>query len=185
MIGGLRRRAVRALDRLEDWLDDRPDTAAPSGPVWTPPSAPPPVAEVPRAETVTAERANATGVELPPPGPVTPFVGDARFEVAPEPEPTAEAAPAAEAAPVDDVVGEPIDPDTLEQVLDDLVRPALHSDGGDITVVKIEDNDIYVRLMGACSGCPSSVMTLRMGVERLLREEFPQMRELVEVNDLI
>lgn len=69
----------------------------------------------------------------------------------------------------------------VQAVLDEMVRPALQSDGGDITLVKVEDNDVHVRLVGACSSCPSSTVTMKMGVERLLREEFPQMRELVQV----
>ena len=56
-------------------------------------------------------------------------------------------------------------------------------DGGDIELVKVEDENIYVRLVGACSTCPSSVMTMRMGVENLLREEFPSLKELIEVTD--
>ena len=51
----------------------------------------------------------------------------------------------------------------------DMVRPALQGDGGDITLIKIENNDIYVRLVGACNTCPSSIMTMKMGVEALLR----------------
>jgi len=69
----------------------------------------------------------------------------------------------------------------VQAILDEMVRPALQSDGGDIALVKVEDNDVHVRLVGACSSCPSSTVTMKMGVERLLREEFPQMRELVQV----
>ena len=43
-------------------------------------------------------------------------------------------------------------------------------------LVKVEDENIYVRLVGACSTCPSSVMTMRMGVENLLNEEFPSLK---------
>jgi Fe-S cluster biogenesis protein NfuA len=64
-----------------------------------------------------------------------------------------------------------------------MVRPALNADGGDITLVKIEHGNVYVRLVGACSSCPSSIMTLRMGVERLLQDEFPDMGDLIQVDD--
>ena len=70
----------------------------------------------------------------------------------------------------------------VEDILDDMVRPALNADGGDITLIEIKDNDIYVKLVGACSSCPSSIMTMKMGVERLLQEEFPQMGELIQVD---
>lgn len=94
---------------------------------------------------------------------------------------------AAAALGEDDTAGPPIHalpPLTEAQVLeliDARVRPALQSDGGDIEILKVEDNDVYVRLVGACVGCPSSSITMRMGVERLLREQFPQLGHLVEV----
>jgi len=71
--------------------------------------------------------------------------------------------------------------EAVQEVLDDFVRPALQDDGGDIELVRIEDNDIYVRLIGACAGCPSSTATLYGGVERLLREEFPEMGDLIQI----
>lgn len=84
---------------------------------------------------------------------------------------------------LEDLVGLPLTPENVEALLDEMVRPALNSDGGDITLVRIQDNDIYVRLIGACNTCPSSVMTMKMGVERLLQEEFPSMGELIQVDD--
>ena len=57
-------------------------------------------------------------------------------------------------------------------------------DGGDITLVKVEDNNIYVKLVGACSTCPSSIMTMKLGVEALLKEEFPSMKELIDISSL-
>ncbi|MEC7986298.1 MAG: NifU family protein, partial [Myxococcota bacterium] len=79
--------------------------------------------------------------------------------------------------------GPPLSMEAVQEILDEDVRPALQMDGGDISLIKIEDNNIYVKLVGACSTCPSSVMTMRMGVENLLREEFPSMNELIEVTD--
>ena len=49
------------------------------------------------------------------------------------------------------------------------IRPDLQSDGGDIEFVRMEGNDVFVRLVGACSGCPMSQMTLKNGVERYVR----------------
>ena len=63
-----------------------------------------------------------------------------------------------------------------------MVRPALQSDGGDITLVKVEANDVYVELTGACQTCPSSIITMQMGIERLLQEEFPQFGRLIRVD---
>lgn len=86
---------------------------------------------------------------------------------------------------LEDLASLPLTMENVEQVLDDLVRPALNADGGDITLLKIVDQDVYVRLVGACSTCPSSIMTMKMGVERLLQEEFPEMRDLIQVDDLM
>ncbi len=128
--------------------------------------------------------------EAPAPAPVV--------EEPPAPEPVAEvAAPVAEEAPAveeapaeessgmdasDDTAGPPISVEEVQEILDDMVRPALQGDGGDITLIKIEQNDIYVKLVGACSTCPSSIMTMKMGVEALLKEEFPHMRELIQMD---
>ncbi|TNE85186.1 MAG: NifU family protein [Deltaproteobacteria bacterium] len=70
---------------------------------------------------------------------------------------------------------------SVQAVLDDLIRPALQSDGGDCTLLKVEDDNVYLQLIGACHGCPSSTITLRMGIETVLKEEFPQMNELIQV----
>ena len=71
--------------------------------------------------------------------------------------------------------------DNVQQVLDELVRPALQADGGDISLVRIEDNNIYVELIGACASCPSSTMTMKMGIEQMLHDEFPDLNELINV----
>jgi Fe-S cluster biogenesis protein NfuA len=63
------------------------------------------------------------------------------------------------------------------------VRPMLQRDGGDIELVSIEeDNTVKVRLQGACRGCPGARMTLKMGVERLMKEKVPQVKEVVAVD---
>jgi len=62
----------------------------------------------------------------------------------------------------------------VEQVLD-LIRPSIQSDGGDIEFVGLEDNGVvWIRLHGACVGCPSSLMTLRMGIEKNLRDNIEE-----------
>lgn len=84
--------------------------------------------------------------------------------------------------PASDTVGLPLL--TWEQVqalFEDAVRPALQSDGGDITLVRVEANDVYVELTGACHSCPSAIVTMQQGIERLLAEEFPQFGRLVRV----
>lgn len=60
------------------------------------------------------------------------------------------------------------------------LRPAVQGDGGDLELVDVDDRGVVsVRLHGACIGCPSAAMTLKMGVEQTLRDRLPQIREVV------
>ncbi len=71
-----------------------------------------------------------------------------------------------------------------DQVIEviDSIRPMLQNDGGDIEFVEItDDNTVKVRLQGACKGCPGAAMTLKMGVERLMKQRIPQVKEVVAV----
>lgn len=73
------------------------------------------------------------------------------------------------------------DADIIEQInllLEEKVRPAVAGDGGDIVFRGFKDGVVYLQMMGACSGCPSSTMTLKHGVENLLKHYVP---EVVEV----
>ncbi len=72
-------------------------------------------------------------------------------------------------------------PDNVETVLDEL-RPYLISDGGNVELVEIDGPIVRLRLQGACGSCPSSTMTLKMGIERRLREKIP---EIVEVEQAL
>ncbi len=68
----------------------------------------------------------------------------------------------------------------VEQALNN-IRPALQMDGGDVELVKYEDGVVYVKLLGACGGCPMSTMTLKLFIEERLREEVPEVTEVVSV----
>ena len=61
------------------------------------------------------------------------------------------------------------------------VRPALQADGGDVELVGVTEGLVKVRLKGACSGCPMSTMTLKQGIERLLKERLPEVKEVIAV----
>ena len=63
----------------------------------------------------------------------------------------------------------------------DKIRPSLQADGGDVELVDVEDGIVKVRLQGACAGCPMSQMTLKMGIEARLREEFPDIKAVESV----
>ena len=66
----------------------------------------------------------------------------------------------------------------IKELLDQRVRPAVAQDGGDITFDRFENGVVYLRMRGACSGCPSSVMTLKSGIENLLRHYIPEVQEV-------
>ena len=70
--------------------------------------------------------------------------------------------------------------ENVEKVLDEL-RPFLMADGGNVEVVEIDGPIVKVRLQGACGSCPSSTMTLKMGIERKMRESIPEVSEVVQV----
>lgn len=68
-------------------------------------------------------------------------------------------------------------PDNVEKVLDEM-RPYLMADGGNVELVEIDGPIVRLRLQGACGTCPSSTMTLKMGIERRLREFIPEIAEV-------
>jgi Fe-S cluster biogenesis protein NfuA len=62
------------------------------------------------------------------------------------------------------------------------VRPGLQADGGNVELVEVtEDGIVKVRLTGACGSCPMSTMTLKMGIERAMKEQIPGVKEVVQV----
>ena len=72
--------------------------------------------------------------------------------------------------------------DKVAEVIE-TIRPMLQNDGGDIELVGVdEDKTVRVRLRGACSGCPGAAMTLKMGVERLLQQKLPEVKEVIAVD---
>lgn len=68
----------------------------------------------------------------------------------------------------------------VEGVLDK-IRPSLLADGGDVELVDVNDGTVTLRLTGACAGCPFSTMTLKMGIEKILKKEIPEVKEVVAV----
>ncbi len=63
----------------------------------------------------------------------------------------------------------------------DKIRPALQADGGDVELVEIDGGVVKVRLQGACAGCPMSQMTLKNGIERILKQELPDVTSVESV----
>jgi Fe-S cluster biogenesis protein NfuA len=69
----------------------------------------------------------------------------------------------------------------VKQVLDK-IRPSLQADGGDVELVDVENGIVKVKLKGACAGCPMSQMTLKNGIERLLKNEIPEIKSVESAN---
>ena len=68
----------------------------------------------------------------------------------------------------------------VEEILN-RIRPALKADGGDVELVDVKDGIVSVKLTGHCAGCPMSSMTLKNGIERMLKEEIADVKEVVAV----
>ena len=68
----------------------------------------------------------------------------------------------------------------VEEVLNK-IRPVLVQDGGNVELVEVNDGTVKVRLTGACGGCPMASMTLKNGIEKLLKQELPEIKEVVSV----
>jgi Fe-S cluster biogenesis protein NfuA len=70
--------------------------------------------------------------------------------------------------------------DQVEEILD-RIRPMLMADGGNIELIDVKEGEVFVHLTGACGMCPSSTMTLKLGVERALKEALPDVKRVVQV----
>ena len=86
----------------------------------------------------------------------------------------------ADTGPVDNSANSEIER-KIREVLDSEIRPAVAMDGGDITFYGYENGVVTLHLQGSCSHCPSSIMTLKMGVENRLKSLIPEIREVVQV----
>lgn len=71
----------------------------------------------------------------------------------------------------------------LEEILDEQIRPVLGNHGGNVEIVDIDDNKIFLRLHGGCQGCSSSSATLKGGIEQIIKNEFPFITEVIDVTD--
>lgn len=68
---------------------------------------------------------------------------------------------------------------TIKRLIREEIRPAVAMDGGDIIFHKYENNNVYIYMQGACSGCPSSTLTLKQGIETRMKEVLPQINEVI------
>lgn len=104
--------------------------------------------------------------------------GNSGFRVS---EPNAKPAagpPASNRAPVSGPLAE-----RIQQLFDETVNPQIAAHGGAVELVDVEDDVVLVRMMGGCQGCAASAATLRMGIERMVKEAIPEIREIQDVTD--
>jgi Fe/S biogenesis protein NfuA len=104
-------------------------------------------------------------------------VNESGFEVRPAGAAGASAAPRRPALPTGAIA------DRVRDVLESQINPAIAAHGGMISLVDVEDTDVYVEMSGGCQGCALSRMTLRQGVERMLREAVPELTAVHDVTD--
>lgn len=76
----------------------------------------------------------------------------------------------------------PIDSEKLNEALD-YIRPAVQADGGDLVLLGAEDGKVSLQMVGACGGCPLSMMTLKAGIERILKDRVPGVKEVIASAD--
>lgn len=71
----------------------------------------------------------------------------------------------------------------VKDVIESIIRPALRDHGGDVELVGTDDDkNVSVRLQGACQGCPGAAMTMKAGIERILRGKLPEVKEVIAVD---
>jgi len=76
----------------------------------------------------------------------------------------------------------PIDAEKLNEALD-YIRPAVQADGGDLVLLGAEEGRVSLQMVGACGGCPLSMMTLKAGIERILKDRVPGVKEVIASAD--
>ena len=69
----------------------------------------------------------------------------------------------------------------IEEVLDE-IRPNIQMDGGDVKFIRFDDGVVYVKLEGACVGCPAATQTLKFGIEESLKDQVSEVREVIAVD---
>lgn len=71
--------------------------------------------------------------------------------------------------------------DEIKKIIDEEIKPMLEHDGGSLEVIDFKDGVLSIKLQGACSDCPFSTYTLKDGIERTLKEKFPEVKEVISI----
>jgi Fe-S cluster biogenesis protein NfuA len=71
----------------------------------------------------------------------------------------------------------------IEKLFNDQIRPALAAHGGNVEVIDLDNNKLYLRMVGGCQGCSSSTATLRDGIQTLVKQNFPEIEDIIDVTN--
>ncbi len=71
----------------------------------------------------------------------------------------------------------------VQRVLDEMINPGVAAHGGFVELLDVQDDNVFIRMGGGCQGCGAADVTLKMGIERLIREKVPQVREILDTTD--
>ena len=71
----------------------------------------------------------------------------------------------------------------IEKLLDEQVRPALASHGGNVEIIDADNNQLFIKMIGGCHGCSASTETVKQGIQTLVHKHFPEITEVVDVTD--
>lgn len=71
----------------------------------------------------------------------------------------------------------------LEKLLDEKIRPGLKTHNGNVELVDVDNNKVFIKLTGGCQGCMASKMTLKNGIEQIIKKEYPEITEVIDLTD--
>jgi len=71
----------------------------------------------------------------------------------------------------------------IESLLEEQVRPGLAAHGGNVEVVDVDNNQVFLKLTGGCHGCSASSATLKQGIEKVIKQHFPEVEEIIDLTD--
>ena len=71
----------------------------------------------------------------------------------------------------------------IDSLLEEQVRPGLAAHGGNVEVIDVDNNQVFLKLTGGCHGCSSSSATLKQGIEKVIKQNFPEIEEVIDLTD--
>jgi len=71
----------------------------------------------------------------------------------------------------------------IDSLLEEQVRPGLAAHGGNVEVIDVDNNQVFLKLTGGCHGCSSSSATLKQGIEKVIKQNFPEIKDVIDLTD--